>query len=124
MGQTIAYNNSNWEAVYLNLRKARMWWWMIERALQRTGETVQDRGAIYKAVAQWMLLYGSKSWVVTGEMLKVLTELHHKAALWITRMTANCGAGREWGYPSVEEVMDSLGLHPIDVYIKRRQTTI
>ena len=39
-------------------------------------------------------------------------------------MTAKRGSGGEWGYPEVEEVMDSAGLHPIRVYIKRRQATI
>ena len=34
------------------------------------------------------------------------------------------GAGREWEYPAVEEAMESVGLHPIGVYIKRRHTTI
>ena len=34
------------------------------------------------------------------------------------------GAGGEWEYPTVEEVMDSIGLHLVGVYIKRRKTTI
>ena len=75
-------------------------------------------------LAQSVLLYGSKSWVVTGEMIKVMTEFHHQAAPQITGMTTQGGAGRECEYPAVEESMDYLGLHPIRIYIKRRQTTI
>ena len=39
-------------------------------------------------------------------------------------MTAKRGDGREWDYPAVEETMDSAGIHPIGLYIKRRQTII
>ena len=57
-------------------------------------------------------------------MIKVLTEFHYRAAQQIAGMTAKCGAGGEWEYPALEEVMDSVRLHPIEGYIKRRQTTI
>ena len=124
LGQTIAYNNSDWAAVYLNLRKARRWWGMIVRVLERTIEMMWDRGAMKNAVAQLVLLYGSAIWVVTREMLKVLTVFHHQAARQIMGMTAKRGAGGEWEYPVVDEAMDAVGIHPIRVYIKRRQTNI
>ena len=57
-------------------------------------------------------------------MLKVLTEFHNWAVPQITGMTAKCGAGRDWEYQAVEEAMDYLGLHPMRVYINRRQETI
>ena len=34
LGWTITYNNSNWAAVYQNLRKYRMWWGMVARVLE------------------------------------------------------------------------------------------
>ena len=71
-----------------------------------------------------MLFYGSESWVVTREMLKVLTAFHHWAAQRITGIMAKREAGREWEYPAVEEAMDYAGIQPIRVYIKRRQMTI
>ena len=52
--------------MYLNLRKARWRWVMIARVLEKTGATVRDPGEMYKAVEQSVLLYGRKSWVVTG----------------------------------------------------------
>ena len=67
---------------------------MIARVLAKTGAMVRDRGMIYKAVAQSVLMYGSLSWVVTGEMLKVLEGFHHQVARRITGMTATYGAGR------------------------------
>ena len=56
----------------------------------------------------------------TLQMITILKAFHHKAARQITRMTAKHSAGGEWEYPSAEEAMDSVGLHPIGVYIKRR----
>ena len=62
--------------------------------------------------------------MVTGEILKVLEGFHHWAARQIMGMMAKRGADREWEYPSVLEAMESAGLHPIGVYIRRRQSTI
>ena len=98
LGQMSAYNNSNSAAVYLNLRKAWRRWGMVARVLERKGETVQDREEMYKAVAQLVLLYFSKIWVVTGDMLKFLAGFHHWAARRITVMTAKLGAGEEEEY--------------------------
>ena len=49
------------------------------RAMERTGATVRERGAMYKAVAQLVILYVRKSSVMNGEMLKVLEGFHHQA---------------------------------------------
>ena len=49
------------------------------KIIEMAGATVRVRGTMYKAVAQLVLLYGRESWVVTGEMIKVLTAFHHRA---------------------------------------------
>ena len=41
-------------------------------------------------------MYGSESWVVMGEMLKVLQGFHHWADMRITGMTTTRGVGGEW----------------------------
>ena len=50
---------------------------------------------MYKAVGQFMILYRSNSWVVTGVMLKVIEGFHHQAARRIKGMTKTSGAGGE-----------------------------
>ena len=45
---------------------------MMVRVLVNTGVIVRSCGVMYKAVSQSVLLYGSESWVVTGDMLKFL----------------------------------------------------
>ena len=97
---------------------------MVYRVLKRMGVTVQYRGDIYKGVAQSVILYGRESWVVKGEMLKVLERFHHQAAQRITGMTEKRGAGVEWECPSVVEATEAEGIHLIGVYISRRQATI
>ena len=69
---------------------------MVERVLERTGATVRAQGVIYKAVAHSVILYGDESWVVMGEMLKILEGFHHWAQRRITGMTKKKhGAGGE-----------------------------
>ena len=97
---------------------------MVDRVLERMGATVCYRGAIYKSVEQFVLLYGIKTWVVTREMLKVLKGFHYLAARRITVLTEKRRAGGEWEYPSVVKEMKSTGLHPVGVYIRRRKATI
>ena len=78
---------------------------MVTRVIEITVATARAWGAIYKVVAQSVLLYGSKSWVVTRGVLKVLMGFHHQAAQRITGMTEKRGSVREWEYPSVVEAM-------------------
>ena len=97
---------------------------MIARVLETTGATVWARVTIYNVVVRSVILYGSKSWGVNGEMLKVLTGFHHGAARRITGMTEKRGVAGECYYPSVEEATEAARLHPIGMYIKLQQTTI
>ena len=53
------------------------------------------RVAMYEAVVQLVLLYGSASSLVTGEILKVLTEFQHRELWRIMGVTGKRGAGRE-----------------------------
>ena len=79
MGKTITYNYIYWAEVYLNLHKAQRRWGTIARVIEMTGATVQSQVAMYKAVAQLVLLYESESWVATGDMIKVLMDFYHQA---------------------------------------------
>ena len=61
LGCTIAYKNSNWPAVYQNLRKPQRQWGIIVRVLAKMVATVKARGMMYKAVDQFAIFYGSES---------------------------------------------------------------
>ena len=83
---------------------------MISKVLTTTRATVQNCGIIYKAVAQTVPIYGRKSLVVTGAMLKVLEDFHHWAARCITGMTSQRAEEGEWEYPQVADYMEAAGL--------------
>ena len=92
---------------------------MASMILEKTGAMVQARGAMYKAVAQSVILYGSERWLVKGDMLKVLEGFHHRVARQITGLMAKRGAGGDWEYPPVVEATEAAGIHHIGEYINR-----
>ena len=64
--------------------------------MTKTVSTVQAHGMLYKVVVHTVLLYGSKSWVVMGEMLKVLEGFHNWEAQKIVGMTYRRMEDGEW----------------------------
>ena len=67
LGFKVAYNNRDWVDLYQNIRKARQQWWMVGKVVKKAGATARTHGEL-----NLVLLYRSKSRVVTGSMLKVL----------------------------------------------------
>ena len=57
---------------------------------------VQAHVMYYRAVLQTVLLYGSKSWMVTGVMLNFLEGFYHQAAWRISGITAQHTEDGEW----------------------------
>ena len=48
LGFTVACNNSDWVALYQNIRKARQQWWMVGKVVKKAGATVRTQGVFYK----------------------------------------------------------------------------
>ena len=86
LGHTVVYNNSNWEALYQNLWKACRQWEMVGKVVKKMRATVQVGGMLYKEVIKSVLLYGINSWVVMGDILKVIEVFHHQLSRSITGM--------------------------------------
>ena len=97
---------------------------MIYRVLAKTVAMVRALGMMYNTVVQSVLLYGSKSWVVTGDVIKVLEGFCHRAARRIIGMTATRREGREWEYLPVMVAIQAAVLYSIREYIRRRQAII
>ena len=57
-----------------------------------------------------MLLYGSESWVVTREMLKLLYGLHHRASQWTAEIMNQRADDGYLEYPPVDDSMEATGL--------------
>ena len=72
---------------------------MVSRVMEKAGTTVQARAMIYKAVVQTVLLYGSKSWMITGAMMKVLEAFCHEISRKITGKTDRRVREEGWECP-------------------------
>ena len=76
---------------------------MLGKVVSKTGSKVRAQGMLYKVVSQSVLLYKKESWVITGEMIKVLESFHYQVARSIMGMEAQCTRGKEC--PPVVEVL-------------------
>ena len=123
LGRPVTYNDSNWAALYKNLRKARTQWTKLARILVRDGATPRISGLFYKAVVQAVLLYGCETWVISPTMLKMLEGFHHRAARRISGKRPRLVHG-EWIYPPIAEALEIAGLYPIYHYVAVRHNTI
>ena len=85
----VAFNNSNWLALYVNLRKAHWQFGMVEKVMTKTREALRERTIMYKAIVQTVLLYGIDIWVVKEAMLNVLEGFHYR----VTRGYQGCQIG-------------------------------
>ena len=77
---TVNFNNSDWVAMYGNLRKLQWRWGMVAKVLKNIGATVQSWEMIYKVIVQTVLLYRIDSWLVTEALLKVVEGFQHQVA--------------------------------------------
>ena len=87
------FKKSDWEALYVNLRKAQWQWWMMTKVMTKIGVKLRAWAMMYNVVVHTVILYGSKSWVVTEVMLKVMEGFHHWVAQRISGMSYRHGGG-------------------------------
>jgi hypothetical protein len=84
LGRIITSMDSDWEAARFNLNKARNQWMTISQVLARASASPRISALFYKATVQTVLLYGSETWVITDEILQLLTSFHHSIARRLT----------------------------------------
>ena len=121
LGRPLSSSNSDWPALYKNLKKARQRWGRVSRILSREGASPKVSAMFYKAIVQSVLLYGSETWTITERMRLTLQGFHHRVARRLTgKMPRLIPATGEWEYPPIGEALNEAGMETIDVYIKRR----
>ena len=64
-----------------------------------------------------ILLYGSKKWVVTDMMMRVMGGFNHRIARRITEMTVKKGDGRKYKWALVYTELEVTGLWTIWYYV-------
>ena len=75
------------------------------KVVTNTGETAREWGIVYKKIVQSMLLYGSKSWVAMGDMLKLLDLFYHRADRRIAVIMAQNMTSGEWEWTPVADAL-------------------
>ena len=63
---------------------------------KKTGAAVWLQEGFYKEIVQLVFLYGSNSWVVKGDMLKLLEGFHHWSDIRIKGMIVQCTVSGDW----------------------------
>ena len=126
LGREIASSDDDFPACLWNLAKAKAKWGALSRVLKGEGASAQYRSRIYLIVVSTVLLYGSKTWVVTDRMKRVLEAFHHGCARHITQKyihRVSHGEGRDefWVYPSTAMVLKEAHLKPSMDYITERR---
>ena len=86
LGHLIAFDNDDTQAVRGNLAKARRVWARNSLPLRAESASTRVWGMFYKATVQSVLLFGSKTWVLSPATLKRLEGFHAKAARRMTVM--------------------------------------
>jgi len=77
----------------------------------------------YQAVVAAVLLYGSESWSLPPQALKLLEGFHVEAARRLTGMMPK-KRGETWIYPKSKEVLAAARLKPIGEYITLRRQRV
>ena len=73
---------------------------------------------------QVVLLFGSKTWVLTPRLEKALGGFYHQAAQRMAGMGPKHQGGGMWVYPSIGEELAMVGLKEIGLYIACHHKTV
>jgi hypothetical protein len=125
LGQMMAQNNNDTQAVRAQLRKACATWAWVGKVLWGENMSPTVAPKFYLAVVQAILLYGSKTWVISLQIMARLEGFHIRAA-WRMAQTHKpwWGLWKEWIYPKSEDVLRECGMKSIAEYIQIRRQRI
>jgi hypothetical protein len=101
-------------------------WEKIRCLLCCDGTRPRVSAMLCKAVVQTVLLYGSKTWCISGVVMLVLNRFHNQVACCITRrhIRPNPLKDKTWLYPSSTKTLQEAGLYPMTTYLIHQQAGI
>ena len=94
------------------------------KLLGKEGADRRKLGIFYVAVVKKVLLFGSKTWVLTSQMENSFKGFHQRAVRRMTGMPPRRQRDGTWLYPTIGEALSMVGLYDIRVYIDRCQNTV
>ena len=118
LGCLLAQDDDNIRAIRAQLQKTRATWARVGQVLQNKIVYPHVAATFYKAVVQAILLYGSKTWVLSRTALAHLEGFHILAAYrMVKKHKPKQGPGRTWIYPRSVDVLQECGMKAIEEYI-------
>jgi hypothetical protein len=109
-----------------NLARARAKWASMRRFLVRDAADPRTKATFYRTLVLYVLLYGSESWVLRGDLMRQLRRFHTRCRRGLTGEFIRQDEEGEWEWicPKSEEVLKKAGVLTIEEYIERRRETI
>ena len=83
LGRILNEKDSDQPAIMYNLQRAREKWSRIGRILSKKGASPKTMGTFYKTIVQSVLLYGSETWTISKQMMKILRSFHRRCGRFI-----------------------------------------
>ena len=123
MGSVLSYNDCDTPAIRCNLKRARAVWGRLSTIIAKECVPPPVAGMFYQAVVAAVLLYGSKTWVISTYDPRALEGFHVEAARRLTGMRPT-KRGETWVYPKSVSVLRAARVRTIVEYIAARRQTI
>jgi hypothetical protein len=100
-------------------------WARVRQVLLKENAPPRVSDKFYKAIVQSVLLYGSKTWVLSTAALARLEGFHLRAACRMAKEhVPRRGPQQQWVYPPSDKVLEKCGMHTIQHYINVRREMI
>jgi hypothetical protein len=124
LGRIVMKDDRDGPAVMRNLARVRAKWASMRRFLVRDAADPKTMATFYRTVVLSVLLYGSESWVLTGNLMRQLRSFHRRCCQGLTGEFIRQDEEGEWICPKSEVVLKKAGVLMIEEYIQRRRDTI
>jgi hypothetical protein len=124
LGQLIACNDTNNQAMQSDLRKAQGCWVWVSCVLWVENASLQTCRMFYMATVQAVLLYGSETWSLALSSQKHLEGFHICAPWQMAGKRPAWNGNGSWTYLLLEEALMAVGLKTIAHYVDVRCQTI
>ena len=124
LGRVFTAGDDDWLAVVGNLGEAGKSWGRLSRIMGREGADLKVSGNFYKAVAQAVLLFRAKTWVLTQRMKKALDRFQCRVVRRLARKLPQRRTDGSWDYLPLAEALGEAGLEGIRNLVTRRQNTV
>ena len=122
LGRLVTDTDDDKEAVMHNLEKANNAWRHLRRIISHEKKrNLRAAVSIYRSIVESILLYGSETWILKGNLLHRLEIFHRSCARALTEDFICSDANGVWTYPHTKDVFEKAGLESIKIYIEKRK---